>query len=135
VTSDEADGQWCADAAAVLRDAAVRAGRLAAAVATDWLDPRGREWAERIAALHRDLANTAHEAEELARRLHEPDGAAEGQEELSRAMAAALRVATAAARGGGVDRSAGPQLGDTSGARVDDEHGAHIAQLPDPPPP
>jgi predicted PP-loop superfamily ATPase len=134
MTSDEAAAQWCADAAAVLRDTALRAGRLAAAVATDWLDPRGREWAERIAALHRDLANTAHEAEELARRLHGPDGADQEQEELSRAMAAALRVATAAARSGGVDRSTGPQLGDTSGAKVDDEHGAHIAELPDFPP-
>jgi hypothetical protein len=134
MTSDEAAAQWCADAAAVLRDTAVRAGRLAAAVATDWLDPRGSEWAERIAALHRDLANTAHEAEELARRLHEPDGAHQEQEELSRAMAAALRVATAAARSDGVDRSTGPQLGDTSGAKVDDEHGAHIAELPDFPP-
>ena len=132
MTSDEATGRWCADATAVLRDAAAGAGRLAAAVATDWLDPRGREWAERIAALHRDLANTAYEAEELATRLQDPDRPAEGHQELSRAMAAALRAVTAARAG---DRPAGPQLGDTSGARVDDEHGAHLAQLPDPPPP
>jgi hypothetical protein len=125
VPGDDAVRQWCTEATEVLRDAAVRAGHLAAAVATDWLDDHGREWAERITTLRRDLAHTAGQAEELAKRLHEPDGA---DSELGRAMAAALRAASAASRA-----CNGPRLGDTSGTRVDDEHGVHIAQLPDTP--
>lgn len=125
-SSDDGVGQWCAEATQALRDAAVRAGHLAAAVATDWLDDNGREWAERMTTLRRELADTAHQAEELATRLREPDGT---DSELGRAMAAALRAASAAARPG-----TGPRLGDTSGSRVDDEHGVHIAQLPDAPP-
>lgn len=126
VTGDDAARRWCADATEVLRDATVRAGRLATAVATDWLDDNGREWAQRITALRRDLADTAHEADELAARLREPDGT---DPELGRALAAALRAGSAVSRDG-----RGPRLADTSGARVDDERGMHIAQLPDAPP-
>jgi hypothetical protein len=125
VTSDDAVRQWCTEATEVLREAAVRAGRLAAAVATDWLDDHGREWAERITTLRRDLADTAQQAEELTNMLRDPDGT---DSELGRAMAAAVRAASAASSGGN-----GPRLGDTSGTRVDDEHGVHIAQLPDVP--
>jgi hypothetical protein len=125
VTSDDAVRQWCTEATEVLREAAVRAGRLAAAVATDWLDDHGREWAERITTLRRDLADTAQQAEELTNILRDPDGT---DSELGRAMAAAVRAASAASSGGN-----GPRLGDTSGTRVDDEHGVHIAQLPDVP--
>ncbi len=127
-TNDDDVRRWCAAAAGILSDAAVRAGRLGAAVATDWLDDHGHEWTERITALRRDLTLCAHQAEELAGRLREPDGT---DSELGRAMVAALRAAmSAASRTGG-----GPRLGDTSGTRVDDERGVHIAQLlPDPPP-
>jgi hypothetical protein len=121
--SDDAVRQWCGDATEVLRDAAVRAGRLAAAVATDWLDDHGREWSERITTLRRELADTAYQADALVRRLRESDGS---DSQLGSAMAAALRAVSSASRGGD-----GPRLGDTSGARVDDEHGVHIAQLPD----
>ena len=130
MTSDEVAGRWAAGASAVLWDAATRAGRLAAAVATDWLDGRGVEWAERISALRRDLEDTAQEADELARRLHDPHRPQEG---LSGALATALQAASAASRGGSTARPGGPQLADTAGARVDDEHGVHIAQLLDPP--
>lgn len=123
-TGDEAVRQWCIDAAEVLRDAASRAGHLGAAVATDWLDERGREWSERITALRRELADACHQADELAARLRDPDGR---ESEVARAMAVAVRAASAASRG------SGPRLGDTSGVRVDDEHGVHIAQLPDDP--
>ena len=123
---DDAVRQWCGDATEVLKDAAVRASRLAAAVATDLLDDHGREWSERITTLRRDLADTAYQADELVRRLRESDGA---DSQLGSAMAAALRAVSSASRGGN-----GPRLGDTSGTRVDDEHGMHIAQLSDAPP-
>jgi hypothetical protein len=123
-TADDAVRQWCIDATEVLRDAALRAGHLGAALATDWLDDRGREWSERVAALRRELADACQHADELTARLRDPDGT---QSELARAMAVAVRAASAASR------SSGPRLGDTSGARVDDEHGVHIAQLPDDP--
>jgi hypothetical protein len=122
---DDTVRQWCADATDVLTDAAVRAGRLAAAVATDWLDDHGRGWAGRITRLRRDLEDSADQAEELASRLQAPDSK---DSELGRAMAAAVRAASAASRGGD-----GPRLGDTSGTRVDDEHGIRIAELPDAP--
>jgi len=105
VTSANPTRQWCVEAAELLRDSAVRAARLATAVTIDWLDPDGRAWAERIDALRRCLDETAHEADDLARRLP-PTVSAAGY---------------------------GPRLGDTSGYRVDEAHGVQIAQLPDPP--
>jgi hypothetical protein len=125
VTTEDPARQWCIDATEVLRDAATRAGRLAAAVAVDWLDDHGREWAERIDALRRDLTDASERAEDLAQQLRDLDPADPG---LGSALAAALRAASATSRG------SGPRLGDTSGMRVNNEHGVHIAQLPDSPP-
>jgi hypothetical protein len=124
VTTADPTRQWCVEATELLRDTAVRAARLASAVTIDWLDPDGRAWAERIDALRRSLDETAHEADDLARRLPDTDPA---HPELASRLVAALRAASAAGYG--------PRLGDTSGARVDDAHGVHIAQLPDPPTP
>ena len=107
MTTADPTRQWCVEATELLRDTAVRAARLASAVTIDWLDPDGRAWAERIDALRRSLDETAHEADDLARRLP-PAASAAGY---------------------------GPRLGDTSGARADDAHGIQIAQLPDPPTP
>ena len=124
MTTDDPARQWCADATAVLGAAAVTAGRLAAAVAVDWLDDDGREWSDRISSLSRDLDDASRRAEDLARRLEDLDPT---EPTLTSALAAALRAAAVTSRG------SGPRLGGLTGARVDDGHGVHIAELPDPP--
>ena len=122
MTAADPTHRWCAEATELLRDTAARAARLASAVAVDWLDPGGRDWAARIDALRRDLDEAAGQAEDLARWLPDTDPV---RPELAGQLAAALRAASAA--------GFGPRLGDTSGARVDDAYGVQIAQLPDPP--
>lgn len=111
--------RWCTAAAVDLVDAGVLAGRLAAAIAADWLDDNGREWAERAGRLGRELdaaaADAAHVARELARPDREPDPA------LIAAHGIALR--------GGSGR--GPRLGGTDGDRAGDDRGVHLPQLPD----
>jgi len=124
VTTDDPTRQWCADAAAVLGAAAFAAGRLAAAVAVDWLDDHGREWSDRISSLGRELADASRRAEDLAERLGDLDPA---RPELANALTSALQSAT------GTARASGPRLGDTAGARVDDGYGVRIAEIPDPP--
>lgn len=119
MTAADPTRQWCVEAVGRLQDTALRAARLASAVAADWPNPAGQAWATRIDALRRDLDHAAQEADDLARRLPETDPA------LASALAAALRAAPA----GGY----GPLLGDLSGPRTDDTHGVRIAQLPDPP--
>ena len=119
VTAADPARQWCVEAVGLLHDTALRAARLASAVATDWLDADGQAWAVRIDALRHDLDEAAREADDLVRRLPESDPA------LASALAAALRAAPPG--------SYGPRLGDTAGARVDDAHGMRVAQLPDPP--
>ena len=119
VTAADPARQWCVEAVGLLHDTALRAARLASAVAMDWLDADGQAWAVRIDALRRDLDEAAREADDLVRRLPESDPA------LASALAAALRAAPPG--------SYGPRLGDTSGARVDDAHGMRVAQLPEPP--
>ena len=119
MTTADPGRRWCAEVTELLRDTAVRAARLASAVAADWLDPEGRDWADRIAVLRRDLDDTARRADDLAERLPDTDP------ELASRLVAALRAAS----------GYGPRLGDTTGARVDETHGVQIAQLPDPPGP
>ena len=120
VNDDPADPllPWCRAAGTVLAHAAARALLLASAVAADWLDDHGREWAERAASLHRELARTARDVDDLTRELslrdHAPD------------VAATLRGVAAQAR------RTGPCLGGTDGARTDDGHGVRIAELPEP---
>lgn len=109
--------RWCVEAAGLLHDTTLRAARLAAAVTADWLDADGQAWAARIDALRRDLDRAADEADDLVRRLPDPDPTSAG----------------AAALGAGTSARYGPRLGATSGARVDDGYGVRIAQLPDPP--
>ena len=80
------------------------------------IDPRGSG---------AELDDAAQQADALAARLQEPDDGST----LAAAIAAALQ-----STGGAQDR--GPRLGDTSGARVDDdERGVQIPELPDPPRP
>lgn len=124
MTGDDLARQWCVQAAEVLADTASRAGQLAAALTTDWLDDHGRGWAERVAVLRRELVDAAQHADAVAARLRDTDASGF---ELAAAITAALRASAVA-------RARGPQLGDTPGARVGDEHGVAIPELPDPPP-
>ena len=80
--------QWCVEAAGLLHDTALRAARLASAVATDWLDADGQAWAARIDALRRDL-------DEAARGGRRPRPAATGRaiRRWRAQLAAALRAA------------------------------------------
>ena len=110
MTAADPARQWCAEAVGLLHDTALRAARLASAVAVDWPDTAGRAWAARVDALRRDLHDAALEADDLARRLPDTDPA--------------LAVTSGGYR---------PQLGDLSGTRANDAHGVRIAQLPDPP--
>ena len=106
----DSEARWCADVAAVLLEASDRTARLALRIAEDWLDDRGREWAERAALLHRELDRMAADA---ARRGTEPDPTPELLSPL----------VTGPAR-------RGPRLGGTSGVRADDASGMRIAELP-----
>jgi hypothetical protein len=119
MTTSDPSRRWCVEAAGLLHDTTLRAARLASAVTADWLDPDGQALAARIDALRRDLDRAAEEADDLVRRLPDTDPA------LAGVLAAALGAAGSARYG--------PRLGDTSGVRVDDAHGARIAQLSDPP--
>jgi hypothetical protein len=105
--------RWCADVAAVLRAASDQTARLAVRVAEDWLDERGREWAERVALIHRELDRMATEAADLRARIADPDTA----------------PPLPATIGAGTGRR-GPRLGGTAGERVDDTYGMRIAELP-----
>ena len=95
MTAADPARQWCVEAVGLLHDTALRAARLASAVAMDWLDADGQAWAVRIDALRRDLDEAAREADDLVRRLPESDPA------LASALAAALRAAPRGATGRG----------------------------------
>ena len=107
------DTRWCADVAAVLRAASDQTARLAVQIAEDWLDDRGREWAERAALLHRELDRIAGDAAHLGTRLAHPEPAPP--------------VLTTVVAGTG---RRGPRLGGTAGERADDAYGMRIAELP-----
>lgn len=106
--------RWCVEVAAVLLAASDRTARLAVQVAGDWLDDRGREWAERVALLHRELDRSAAEAADLGARLAHADPGPAGLPAIA----------------AGMSRRRGPRLGDTAGVRTDDEIGMQIAELP-----
>jgi hypothetical protein len=74
---------------------AVRAARLASAVAVDWLDPDGRDWAARIDALRRDLDEAAGQAEDLG-----------------------LRAVSAAGYGPRLGDTSGARVGDAYGLQI-----------------
>lgn len=119
------DVRWCADVAAALEDASARAGTLAAALADDWPDVHGQEWADRTTLLHRELDRASAEAAGLARQLAGP-ATDDAPEALLRAavsgVAAVLTRRSPAA--------AGPRLGDTTGTSADSDLGMRIAELP-----
>jgi hypothetical protein len=110
IPEPEDAARWCADVAAVLFAASDRTARLAVGIAEDWLDDRGREWAERVALLRRELDRSAEDAAEQGRRLADSG-------------TAPLIAPTGPARGG-------PRLGGVGGIRTEDDTGMRIAELP-----
>ncbi|OJY52596.1 hypothetical protein [Pseudonocardia sp. 73-21] len=147
---DDPDARWWGGVSAALAGAADGAGRLALAVAEDWRDGHGQEWAERVALLHRELGRVAAESSEIvaaiARRAPEPPSPPVAgpptagpraslvppsgpplswQEALAPLRAAVLGAAAAT-------RDRGPRLGTAAGERVDDDLGMRIAELSEP---
>lgn len=126
-TDDDApDARWCHGVSAALAGASEGVGRLARAIADDWRDGHGQEWAERTTLLHRELGRVAAEAAEIgaaiARRATE---AAAPPVSWPEPPAAVLGAAAAA-------RGRGPRLGAVAGDRTDDDLGMRIAELPEP---
>jgi hypothetical protein len=107
--------RWCADVAAVLLAASDQTARLALRIAEDWLDDRGREWAERAGLLHRELDRMATDAAHLGA---QPDPA---QPDPAQPVLPTVVAGTG---------RRGPRLGGTAGERVDDTYGMRIAELP-----
>jgi hypothetical protein len=116
----ESATQWCLGLAVALAEAAAQVGRLADRIAQDWPDEHGLERAERTALLHRQLGRDALAAAELGGTL--------AQRGADDPIADHGSVATAVVRG---RAGRGARLGGTESARVEEERGMRIAQLPD----
>jgi hypothetical protein len=116
--------RWCASVAAALAGAADRVGRLAHGIVEDWRDPRGQEWAQRVALLHRELGRAAAEAAELGTALaHGCHSSTAAANDLPRPAPLPVRGATPA-------RDRGPRLGAVAGDRAEHDLGMGIAELP-----
>ncbi len=132
-TDDEApDARWCNGVSAALAGAAEGAGRLAQAVAEDWRDGHGQEWAERATLLHRELGRVAAEAAEIgaaiARRATEaPEAPDSGTPVSWQESLAPLRPAVL----GAAAHDRGPRLGAIAGDRTETDLGMRIAELPE----
>ncbi|WP_219418444.1 hypothetical protein [Pseudonocardia nigra] len=109
-----AAGRWCLLLAEEMAEVGRRATTLATEIADDWRDDRGREWAERVALLGRELGRSAVAAAELgaAWTRRQPD-------------APQITPSSVVPR-----RGYGVRLGGTESARADDERGIRIAELP-----
>ena len=96
-----------------------------------------REWcAEAVGLLHDTATRAARLASAVATDWLDAGGQAWAArlDALRRDLDDAARQANDVALWATPPAAYGPRLGSTSGARVDDEHGVRIAQLPDPPP-
>ena len=105
---------WGMPLADTLREISRRLARLADAVAADWPDQRGQEWADRAAQLHRELSRQASAAAE-------PALSAE-----SSSVASGLSAGSPSGR-------PRVRLGGLDARRADPEPGMRIAELPPPP--
>lgn len=97
-----------------MQDVAGGVGALAADVASDWPDGRGRGWSEEAELLRRDLHHHAEEGGALARTV----------ERLAAELAATLTPDPAATP------ADGPRLGGTEAGRVTSDRGVRLATLP-----
>lgn len=120
--------RWCMRAGEGLAVAADRVGELAAAIAADWLDDHGREWAERTRRVRRDLGAASADAAAAGRLLTSTDDPHDAEGEGSGRLDPAVLVALLAAAD---RRDTGPRLGGTDGLRIDGARGVSLAQLPD----
>jgi hypothetical protein len=131
-----------------LHDAAAGIRLLAADVAVDWADPRGREWTAQAELLHRDVDRQAEDSGGLARRIADGIGAAV-TDVISTAFADAKgpvpaeALGTSPAAASGADLAgrtadapagaAGPRLAGTDGKRVPPGWGMRLGVLPESP--
>jgi hypothetical protein len=113
-------GRWCQRLAEVASDVERRAGQLVEQVAADWADARGREWTERADGVRAELGRVAVTAAELGETY---------------ARRAADLLAASGVAGIAPGRPSGMRLGGTGAARVEDERGMRIAELPEGLPP
>jgi hypothetical protein len=109
-----------------LVDALAATGRIGADVERDWLDERGREWAERAALVRRALMRELDATLAAARSVGDALRLGDTGEDPRSIGSAGLGRAT-------VSRSGGPRLGDTDADRVEEERGMRIARLGDEP--
>jgi hypothetical protein len=102
--------RWCAALLADLDELLPELRRLAEDIGEHWRDDRGRECADRAAAVHRQLGHDA--------------GACAG---LGRAIACAAVELTPAR----LAAPSGPLLGSTAAERAEERRGVRIPTLPD----
>jgi hypothetical protein len=120
VTEPDGEGpqaRWCAAVSATLNGVSERMGLLAVAIADDWRGPRGQEWAERAALLHRELGRVAAEATEIATAIT-------GRAAEDSGPSVPLHAAAG--------RQRGARLGVVAGERTENDIGMRIARLPEP---
>jgi hypothetical protein len=115
---------WYARLAELLADAGRRVGQLSEQLVHDWPDGHGREWSERASHIGSALGREAAVATELGEAY-----ARQGYRTEDPGQAPPL-----AAPGSAAGRRPGIRIGGTDAARVPDERGMRIAELPTEPP-